>query len=113
MIPLACLATILIHTGYELAKPALFAAMAREGIVTVSCRSRRRLPACWRRTCRLASARHRGERAACDPREPFTHVHADATRRSLFCWCCARTRGAYRSRCSRTVSHRFQIARPC
>ncbi|MPW20824.1 SulP family inorganic anion transporter [Paraburkholderia sp. CNPSo 3157] len=32
LIPLACLAAILIHTGYKLAKPALFAAMAREGI---------------------------------------------------------------------------------
>ncbi|HVE07547.1 MAG TPA: SulP family inorganic anion transporter [Paraburkholderia sp.] len=32
LIPLACLAAILIHTGYKLAKPALFAAMAREGV---------------------------------------------------------------------------------
>ena len=32
LIPLACLAAILIHTGYKLAKPALFASMAREGV---------------------------------------------------------------------------------
>jgi MFS superfamily sulfate permease-like transporter len=32
LIPLACLAAILIHTGYKLAKPALFAAIAREGV---------------------------------------------------------------------------------
>jgi MFS superfamily sulfate permease-like transporter len=32
LIPLACLAAILIHTGYKLAKPALFTAMAREGV---------------------------------------------------------------------------------
>jgi MFS superfamily sulfate permease-like transporter len=32
LIPLACLAAILIHTGYKLAKPQLFTAMAREGI---------------------------------------------------------------------------------
>lgn len=32
LIPLACLAAILIHTGYKLTKPALFAVMAREGI---------------------------------------------------------------------------------
>ncbi|WP_321816875.1 MULTISPECIES: SulP family inorganic anion transporter [unclassified Paraburkholderia] len=32
LIPLACLAAILIQTGYKLAKPALFVAMMREGV---------------------------------------------------------------------------------
>jgi len=32
LIPLACLAAILLHTGYKLAKPALFIALARQGL---------------------------------------------------------------------------------
>lgn len=32
MIPLACLAAILIYTGFKLAKPAIFIQMYREGI---------------------------------------------------------------------------------
>src|SRR5690606_21053757 len=32
MIPLSCLAAILLHTGYKLAKPALFKSMMRKGL---------------------------------------------------------------------------------
>ncbi|MNN48950.1 putative transporter [compost metagenome] len=32
MIPLACLAAILLHTGYKLAKPSLFTSMYRKGL---------------------------------------------------------------------------------
>jgi MFS superfamily sulfate permease-like transporter len=77
LIPLACLAAILIHTGYKLTKPRLFTAIAREGMERV-------MPFVATISGALVSDdrdrdRYRDSRGVRDAFEPESYLHDNAS----------------------------------